>query len=105
MHFHGFIHFVKCNRLGLQKAEDLVYVHSNLHLVSHRGEGYTSGPHIEWDVDAECPSLEMVFMLSCTETHTRRDRNTTNFKKCRIRQVRETSVHAHTHSHIFKKTM
>jgi hypothetical protein len=48
--FHS---FVKCNKLGLQKAEDLVYVHSNLRLVSRRGEEYTSGPHKDWDVDLE----------------------------------------------------
>jgi hypothetical protein len=50
---------VKRNRLGSQKAEDLVYVHSNLHLVSRKGEEYTSGPHKEWDVDAENPDLEL----------------------------------------------
>ena len=44
---YGFIHSLKCNKLGSQKAEDIVYVHSSLHLVSHRGEKYTSGPHKE----------------------------------------------------------
>jgi hypothetical protein len=34
-------------------------VHSNLLLVSHRGEEYATGPHKEWDVDAECPNLEL----------------------------------------------
>jgi hypothetical protein len=56
---YGFIHFVKRNRLGLQKAEDLVYVHSNLRLVFRKGEEYTSGPHKEWDVDAKNPELEL----------------------------------------------
>ena len=42
---YGFIHFAKRNRLGSQKAKDLVFVDSNLCLVSHRGEEYTSGPH------------------------------------------------------------
>jgi hypothetical protein len=54
---YGFIHSVKRNRLGSQKAEDLVYVHSNLCLVSRKGEEHTSGPHKEWDVDAESPDL------------------------------------------------
>eukprot|EP00253_Pinus_taeda_P005580 PITA_05580 len=58
---YSFIHSVKCNRLGSQKAEDLVYVHSNLRLVSRRGEEYTSGPHKGWDVDVECPDLELSF--------------------------------------------
>jgi hypothetical protein len=56
---YGFIHSIKCNRLESQKAEDLVYGHSNLHLVSHRGEGYASGPHKDWDVDAKCLDLEL----------------------------------------------
>jgi hypothetical protein len=56
---YGFIHSVKCNRLGSQKDEDLVYVHSNLHLVSRKGEEYTSRPHKEWDVDAESLDLEL----------------------------------------------
>ena len=56
---YGFIHSVKRNRLGSQKAEDLVYVHSNLRLVSRRGEEYTSGPHKEWDVEEENPDLDL----------------------------------------------
>ena len=32
---YGFIHSVKRNRLGAAKDEDLVYVHSILHLLSH----------------------------------------------------------------------
>jgi hypothetical protein len=56
---YGFIHSVKRNMLGSQKVEDLVYVHSNLCLVSRRGEEYAIGPHKEWDVDAECPELEL----------------------------------------------
>jgi hypothetical protein len=42
---YGFIHSVKRNRLGSKKAGDLVYVHSNLCLVSCRGEEYALGPH------------------------------------------------------------
>ena len=34
-------------------------MHSNLRLVSRRGEEYTSGPHKEWDVEAENPDLEL----------------------------------------------
>jgi hypothetical protein len=54
-----FIHSVKRNRLGSQKAEDLVYVHSNLRLASRRGPEYNSGPSKEWDVDAENPDLDL----------------------------------------------
>jgi hypothetical protein len=62
---YGFIHFVKRNRLGLQKDEDLVYVHSNLCLVSFKGDEYTSGPHKEWDVDAE--NLDLEFSLAALD--------------------------------------
>ena len=34
-------------------------MHSNLRLVSHKGEEYTSDPHKEWDVEAENPDLEL----------------------------------------------
>ena len=48
---YGFIHFVK--------AEDLVYVHSNLQLASHRGQKYGNGPSKERDVDPENPDLDL----------------------------------------------
>ena len=56
---YGFIHSVKRNRLGSQKAEDLVYVYSNLRLASRRGSEYNNGPSKEWDVDAENPDLDL----------------------------------------------
>ena len=56
---YGLIHSVKCNRLGSQKAEDHVYVHSNLRLASRRGPEYSSGPSKEWDVEPESFDLEM----------------------------------------------
>ena len=56
---YGFIHSVKRNRLGSQKAEDLVYVHSNLRLASRRGPEYGNGPSKEWDVEPENPDLDL----------------------------------------------
>ena len=56
---YGFIHSVKRNRLGSQKTEDLVYVHSNLCLASRRGLEYNSGPSKEWDVNVENPDLDL----------------------------------------------
>jgi hypothetical protein len=50
---------MRYNKLGLQKVEDLLLVHSNLHLVSHKGEEYTSGPHRNWDINVECLDLEL----------------------------------------------
>ena len=59
---YGFIHSVKRNRLGSQKVEDLVYVHSNLRLASCRGPEYSSGPSREWDVDPK--SADLVISLT-----------------------------------------
>ena len=56
---YGFIHYVKPNRLGSQKAEDLVYVHSNLRLASRRGSEYSSGPSKDRDVDPESSDLDI----------------------------------------------
>ena len=50
---------MKRNRLGSQKAEDLVYVHSNLRLASRRGLEYSSGPFKDWDVDPESSDLDI----------------------------------------------
>ena len=58
---YGFIHFVKRNRLGSQKAEDLVYVHSNLHLASRKAPKYSSGQCKKWDVDPESGDLDLPF--------------------------------------------
>ena len=56
---YGFIHSVKRNCLGSEKAKDLVYVHSNLHLASQRGPKYSSEPSKDWDVEPESPDLDL----------------------------------------------
>ena len=56
---YGFIHSVKRNRLGSKKAEELVYVHSNLRLLSHKKDEYKSGPTKLWDLEPELPDLDM----------------------------------------------
>jgi hypothetical protein len=56
---YGFIHSVKRNRLGAAKAEDLVYVHSNLRLLSHTSPEYKKGPSRMWDVEPETSDLNM----------------------------------------------
>jgi len=56
---YGFIHSVKRNRLGAAKAEDLVYVHSNLRLLSHSNPEYKKGPSRMWDVEPETSDLNM----------------------------------------------
>ena len=44
------IHSIKRNRLASSRAEDLVYVHSNLRMLSRKKEDYTIGPSSFWDV-------------------------------------------------------
>ena len=56
---YGFIHSVKRNRLGSKKAEELVYVHSNLRLLSHKKDEYKFGPTKQWDIEPELPDLDM----------------------------------------------
>eukprot|EP00253_Pinus_taeda_P004499 PITA_04499 len=56
---YGFIHSVKRNRLGATKAEDLVYVHSNLRLLSHVEPEYKKGSSRMWDVEPEISDLNL----------------------------------------------
>lgn len=46
---YGFIHSLKRNRLGSNKAENLVYIHSSFHLLSHVDPTYKEGPSAKWD--------------------------------------------------------
>jgi len=56
---YTFIHSVKHNRLGLQKAKDFIYVHSNLCLAFRRGLEYNNGPSKDWDVDPDSFNLDI----------------------------------------------
>jgi hypothetical protein len=49
---------VKRNRLGSKKAEDLVFVHTNLRLLSRKNDHYKEGPTKLWDVAPECADLD-----------------------------------------------
>ncbi|KAL0907771.1 hypothetical protein M5K25_022206 [Dendrobium thyrsiflorum] len=40
-------------RRGWQRAEDLVYVHTNLHLLSRKTPTYMKGDNRMWDVDED----------------------------------------------------
>ena len=46
---YNFIHFMKRNKLTPQRAEDLVYVHNNLHLLSRRSPNYNEDESKMWD--------------------------------------------------------
>ncbi|XP_057800087.1 uncharacterized protein LOC131015682 [Salvia miltiorrhiza] len=47
---YSFIHSTKRNRITVERAEDLVYVHSNLRLLSRRAPQYMKGESQMWDV-------------------------------------------------------
>ncbi|MCO5597254.1 hypothetical protein L7F22_051330 [Adiantum nelumboides] len=58
---YGFIHSLKRNRLGHSKADDLIYVHSNLRLISQKKTSYLSGPCKAWDVLEDGSSWDASF--------------------------------------------
>ncbi|XP_057872855.2 uncharacterized protein LOC131079003 [Cryptomeria japonica] len=62
---YSFIHSVKRNRLGAKKATDLVYVHSNLRLLSHKDPGYSEGVTRNWDLAPECADLDATVAQLC----------------------------------------
>jgi hypothetical protein len=55
---YGFIHSIKRNRLQSTKAKDLVYIHSNLRLISRSRPNYNEGPSKLWDVNPEDADLD-----------------------------------------------
>eukprot|EP00253_Pinus_taeda_P014811 PITA_14811 len=46
---YAFIHLEKRNRFGSKKAENLMYIHSTLCLISRKYLGYKEGPFKRWD--------------------------------------------------------
>ncbi|XP_075675180.1 uncharacterized protein LOC142644454 [Castanea sativa] len=50
---YGFIHCMRRNRITPKRAEDLVFVHSNLQLLSRRREEYTKGNSKKWDISGD----------------------------------------------------
>jgi len=47
---YNFIHSMKRNQFAPERAEDLVFVHNNLRLMSRRTESYKTGANRMWDV-------------------------------------------------------
>ena len=47
---YSLIHNIKRNNLATSRAEDLVFVHYNLRLLSRKKEKYINGPSKYWDV-------------------------------------------------------
>jgi hypothetical protein len=50
---YGFIHSLRRNKLTPECAEDLVYVHNNLCLLSRSTNNYVTRPSKMWDVGAD----------------------------------------------------
>jgi len=44
---------MKRNKLTPERAEDLVFIHNNLRLLSRKAEEYKSGPAKMWDVGGD----------------------------------------------------
>ncbi|KAL6522089.1 hypothetical protein OROMI_031966 [Orobanche minor] len=55
---YSYIHNVKRNRLNSKRADKLVFIHSNVRLLSRFSESYKSGPHKKWDVNPESTYIE-----------------------------------------------
>lgn len=55
---YSYIHSVKRNRLNSKTADKLVYIHSNIRLISRFSKNYKDGPHSKWDADPENCTLE-----------------------------------------------
>ena len=49
---------MKHNRLQSKRVENLVFVHYNLRLLSHKTKKYKEGETERWDVDAEFADLD-----------------------------------------------
>ena len=50
---YGFIHCMRRNKITPKRAEDLVFVHSNLRLLSRRRPEYTSGESKKGDIGGD----------------------------------------------------
>ncbi|KAF8400216.1 hypothetical protein HHK36_013513 [Tetracentron sinense] len=50
---YSYIHSVKRNRLNSTRADSLVYIHSNLRLLSRFAGSYKDGPYKKWDINPE----------------------------------------------------
>jgi hypothetical protein len=50
---YQYIHSAKRNNLNTNTADKLVFIHSNLWLLSRMIESYKGGAHAKWDIDPE----------------------------------------------------
>ena len=65
---YSFVHSMRRNKLSPQRAEDLVFVHNNLRLLSRRSPHYKEGDSQMWDVAGDAfGSLDDVGILEVAE--------------------------------------
>ncbi|GAV83902.1 hypothetical protein CFOL_v3_27347, partial [Cephalotus follicularis] len=50
---YSFVHSIKRNKMTPQRAEDLVFVHTNLRLLSRRSPTYKEGGSKMWDIGGD----------------------------------------------------
>ncbi|GMP42453.1 hypothetical protein CsSME_00012201 [Camellia sinensis var. sinensis] len=55
---YSLIQSIKRNRLATSRAEDLVFVHCNLHLLSRKSKEYKEGPTKYWDICGDLFDIE-----------------------------------------------
>ncbi|GJT31913.1 putative hAT dimerization domain, ribonuclease H-like superfamily protein [Tanacetum coccineum] len=55
---YSYIHSVKRNRLNNKRAKKLVYIHSNIRLLSRFTDSYKEGPLKKWDMNPQSTNLE-----------------------------------------------
>ncbi|KAL6573184.1 hypothetical protein OROMI_012800 [Orobanche minor] len=55
---NSYIHNVKRNQLNSVPADKLVYIHSNIRLISRFTSGYNDGPYKRWDLDSDLSYLD-----------------------------------------------
>ncbi|XP_062011882.1 uncharacterized protein LOC133728490 [Rosa rugosa] len=55
---YSYIHNVKRNRLNAERADKLVFIHSNIRLLSRFSEGYNNGTYKRWDINPESTEVD-----------------------------------------------
>ncbi|KAL2923287.1 Zinc finger BED domain-containing protein 4 [Bienertia sinuspersici] len=55
---YSFVHSIKRNRLNSLRVDKLVFIHSNIRLLSHFTASYKQGPHRKWDIELESSYLD-----------------------------------------------
>lgn len=53
------IYNAKRNRMNTSTADKLVFIHSNLRLLSRSTDGYKQGAHAKWDIDPEDSTIQI----------------------------------------------